>query len=56
MLDGIVTRIKKNQKTLYILEFKWSSDRNEGFLGVKEGKASKQQKSIIKALKADAPE
>ena len=56
MLDGIVTRIKKNQKTLYILEFKWSSDRNEGFLGVKEGKVCKPQKSIIKALKADAPE
>jgi len=32
--DGIV--INKNYRTLYILEFKRSSDRNGDFLGVKE--------------------
>ena len=31
--DGIV--INKNHRTLYILEFKWSSDRNKDFLRVK---------------------
>jgi len=28
--------INKNHRTLYILEFELSSDRNEDFLGVKE--------------------
>ena len=51
--DGIVV---KNHRTLYILEFKWSSDRNEDFLRVKEDEANKQNKSIIEAprLKAAA--
>jgi len=49
--DGIT----KNQRTLYILEFKRSSDRNDDVLGVKEGEASEQHKSIIEALKAAAP-
>ena len=51
--DGIVV---KNHRTLYILEFKWSSDRNEDFLRVKEDEANKQHKSIIEAprLKAAA--
>ena len=40
--DGIV--IYKNHQTLYILEFKWSSDRNEDFLRVKKDEANKQQK------------
>jgi len=53
-LDGIV--INKNHRTLYILEFKRSSDRNEDFLGVKEDEANEQHKSIIEALKAAAPE
>ena len=52
--DGIV--INKNHRTLYILEFKWSSDRNEDFLKVKEDDANEQHKSIIEALKAAAPE
>jgi len=52
--DGIV--IKQNHRTLYILESKRSSDRNEHFLGVKEDEANKQHKSIIEALKAAAPE
>jgi len=50
--------INKNHRTLYILEFKRSCDRNEGFLGVNEDKANEpeQHKSIIEALKAAAPE
>ena len=52
--DGIV--INKNHRTLCILEFKWSSDRNEDFLGVKEDEANEQHKSIIEALKAAALE
>jgi len=48
--DGVM--INKNHRTLYILEFKRSSDRNEHFLRVKED----QHKSIIEALKATAPE
>jgi len=52
--DGIV--INKYHWTLYILEFKRSSDRNEDFLEVKEDEANEQYKSIIKALKAAAPE
>jgi len=52
--DGIV--INKNHRTLYILECKQSSDRNEDFLRVKEDEANEQNKSIIEALKAAAPE
>ena len=52
--DGRV--INKNHQTLYILEFKRSSDRNENFLGVKEDEANKQHKSIIEALIVAAPE
>ena len=37
-LDGTV--INKNHRTLYILEFKRLSDRNEDFLGVKEDEAN----------------
>ena len=51
--DGVV--INKNHRTLCILEFKRSSDGNEDFLGVKE-EANEQHKSIIEALKTDAPE
>jgi len=52
--DSIV--INKNHRTLYILEFKRSSDRNMDFLKVKEDEAYEQHKSIIEALKAAAPE
>ena len=52
--DGIV--INKNHRTLYILEFKLSTDRNEDFLGVKKDEDNEQHKSIIKALKVAAPE
>ena len=48
--------INKNHRTLYILKFKRSSDRNEDFLRVKEDEANEQHKSIIEALKAAAPE
>jgi len=48
--DGIV--ISKNHRTLYILEFKRSSHRNEAFLRVKEDEANEQHRSIISALKA----
>jgi len=52
--DGRV--INKNHRTLYILEFKRSSDRNEDLLKVKEDEANEQHKSIIEALKAAALE
>ena len=54
--DGMV--INKNLQTVHILEFDRSSDNNEDFLGpgVKEDEVSEQQKIIIKALKAAAPE
>jgi len=54
--DGIV--INKNHRTLYILEFKRSSDRNKDFLRVREVEANEQHRSIIdsEALKAAAPE
>ena len=39
-----------------ILESKQSSDRNKDFLRVKEDEANEQHKSIIKTLKAAAPE
>ena len=48
--------INKHHRTLYILEFKRSSDRNKDFLRVKEDEANKQHKSIIEALKAAALE
>ena len=44
--------INKKNRTLYILEFKWSYDRNEDFLRVKEDEANEQHKSIIEALEA----
>jgi len=52
--DGVV--INTNHRTLYILEFKLSSERNEDFLGVKEDEANEQHNSIIELLKAAAPE
>jgi len=48
--------INEALKIGYILEFKWSTDRDEGFLEVKDAEANKQHKSIIGALKATAPE
>ena len=51
--DGIV--INKYYRTLYILEFKRSSDRNIDFLRVKKNEANEQHRSIIEALRAAAP-
>ena len=48
--------INKHHRTLYILQFKWSSDRNKDLLRVKEDEANKQHRSIIMALRAAAPE
>jgi len=48
--------IIKNHQTLYILEFKQLSDKNENILGVNEDEANQQHKSIIQALKAAALE
>jgi len=46
--DGIP--INKYHRTLYILEFKRSSDRNKDFLRVNEDEANEQCRSIIEAL------
>jgi len=50
------TVINKYHRTLYILEFKWSSDRNKDFLRVKEDETNEQHRSVIEALRAAAPE
>jgi len=52
--DGIV--INKYHRTLYIVDFKRSSDRNKDFLRVKEDETNEQHRSIIEALRAAAPE
>jgi len=46
----------KYYRTLYILEFKQSTDRNKDFLRVKEDEANEQHRSIIKALRATVQE
>jgi len=48
--------INEALKIVYILEFKRSTDRYEGFPQVKEAEANEQHKSIIGALKAAALE
>jgi len=48
--------INEALKIGYILEFKRSTDRDEGFLEVKDAEANEQHKSIISALKAAALE
>jgi len=52
-LDGVA--INESLQIVYILEFKWSTDRDEGFLEVKEAEANEQHKSIISALQTAAP-
>jgi len=52
--DGVA--INDALKIVYTLEFKRSTDRDEGFLEVKDAEANEQYKSIIGALKAAAPE
>ena len=53
-LDGVA--INKALKIGYILEFKRSTGRDEGFLEVEDAEVNKQHKSLIGALKAAAPE
>jgi len=48
--------INEALKIVYILEFKRSTHRDEGFLEVKDAEANEQHKSIIGALKAASPE
>jgi len=52
--DGVT--INEDMQIGYIIEFKRSTDRDEGFLEVKEAEADEQHKGIIGALKAAAPE
>jgi len=51
--DGVA--INEDMQIVYILEFKRSTDRDEGFLEVREAEVNEQHKSIIGALKAAAP-
>jgi len=53
-LDGVA--INEALNIVYALEFKRSTDRDEGFLEVKDAEANEQHKSIIGALKVAAPE
>jgi len=52
--DGVA--INEALKIVYILEFKRSTDRDEGFQEAKDAEANEQHKSIIGALKAAALE
>ena len=52
--DGVA--INEALKIVYILEFKRSTDMDEGFLEVKDVEANQQHKIIIGALEAAAPE
>ena len=51
--DGFA--INEALKIVYILEFERSTDRDEGFLEVKDAEANEQHKRIIGALRAAAP-
>ena len=53
-LDGVA--INEALKIVYISEFEQSTDRDKGFLEVKDADASEQHKSIIGVLKAAASE
>ena len=52
--DGVA--INEALKIGYILEFEQSTDKDKGFLEVKDAGTNEQHKSIIGALKAAAPE
>ena len=47
--------INEALKIVYIVEFKRSTDRDEGFLEVKDAEANEQHTSIIGALRGAAP-
>jgi len=52
-LDGVA--INEALQIVHILEFKWSlTDRDEGFLEVKEAEADEQHKCVIGVLRAAA--
>jgi len=53
-VTGWVT-IKEDLHIVNILEFNQSTDRDEGFVEVKEAEANEQHKSITSALRAAAP-
>jgi len=52
-LDGVAINV--HMQIVHISEFKQLTDRDKGFLEVKEAEANEQHKSIICALKATAP-
>ena len=51
--DGVA--INETLQIVHILEFKRSTDRDEGFLEVKETEVNEQHKSIISVLEVAAP-
>jgi len=53
-LDG--DAINEALQIVHFVEFQRSTDRDEGFLEVKDAEANEQHKNIIDALKAAAPE
>jgi len=52
--DGVA--INEALKIVYILEFKRSTDRDEGFLEAKDAEANEQHKIIIGVFKVVTPE
>jgi len=48
--------INEALKIVYILEVRWSTDKDEGFLEVKDAEANENHKSIISALEVVASE
>jgi len=52
--DGVA--INEALKIVFILQFKRSTDRDEGFQEVKDAEANEQHKSIVSALKVAALE
>jgi len=51
--DGVA--VNEALQIVCIVEFKRSTDRDEGFLKVEKAEANEQHKSIISALRAVAP-
>ena len=51
--NGVV--IDKVKHRVFILEFKWSTDREESFLETQEAEANEQHKNIVQALRAAVP-
>jgi len=51
--DGVA--VNEALQIVYVVEFKRSTDRDEGFVKVEKAEANEQYKSIISALRAAAP-